>query len=1356
MAYKDVEAFLRERGIRFDPSLDTNPGSPFDIELVQPTLRRLGNDPFTVDVTTFVNDRMVQAYPDLATKEGDTLTDLLNKPVTLLFDPLVRENTRVSRNLSFKDPATLTLDEADALGANYYSNRRTGAYARGVGRLYFNSPQDITVSPVNFLTTRGGLHFFPRTIQSIRAEEMILNFDQGLSLYYFDINIIAENPGTEYNIDVGELFSIANVAASVRVDNLRRFQFGETEEGSEEYIDRIQQELSERSMVTLRGIAAKVLENFPEVSRLNVVGFNDPEMQRDVLFGGGLGEIVASGVAGSAIADSEGQAFTRRFFTSEVNFNAIVGSGEWVLTVFEAFGASVVKVRDIVVDSVYGDNELDLEEQLMVVGSSSCRWTLRKKELTLSSIPGGILFPDSANGTVAIPDGQVHIGGAYDVHVRGSSFDEATLVLDNVTDDEPLLSGLELTVVSGTPNTLRLNGLVEGTDYDLYDATYDLFANSELFGYTLQILEGTDAGNYRILSVTQSAGQPVELEVTPEPSNPGSTEYRWRLFDEINIDLVEPKETRISGSDLRTLQGSDVVDTVGGIDFSLYGVAEGDTLRVLSGPDANDYSLVADPIAPSFDKLQVDTAMSRSGSNFQYVIFRPNDAGGVLRPLVRITRVDLLDSSSQPLGSTVPYAKPIDIQSRAFQNPTRGVKHDLRDAVLGLVSDDGPFSITNGQNLDLDVYDDDGNPQTITITFSSGGTLTRDQVISQINAAMPSYHPQAAVAVGQAVGIRPRKGGVAVSGGTARTALYGGTNTYSTFDVRSATVEADGNWAALDPEIDLDSGLDVLQVVDGNNRGYYEAPYQIVGADALRVGEDLLGSVPQGSGFAPEVSRRVQIGARSLGSARIFFLEPTSFEVDSDTRFRLETDTGDLYFLPDPTLTYEKIPAPPSGTQPTDGSALATAMSDLWNSASQDFILSGIRVGDILKVETRPIGGTVGLANPVDSLVYRTLVFSLDGGPNRTLTFIRDDASLADHQVSRQGVIDQINSAAGEEICQLDGSNRLEFITTRDLIIRSTGTANMPDGGGGPVPGSPAFLGLLDDMADTGGAADFSVDRSNVSPHAGEYGIIAVSQTQLQVDMMFPGGSPFNLNPLTRQSYKVLRQGVQRIVATAMAENEAEADLYYFDVELVSEGTGDTWNIDADQQMTAEGYRSDGWYLTVSDENLTFSDAEPVHMVLSRTILEQGVDDDPANATQLSSQNLQLTYERSGVVGDIQNFASSDTERVVCSSPLGRHLIPHFVRFDVNYVGGSDESVTVPEVESYVRKIYPQDALESSDIQKILSDRGAISITNPIDLVGIVHYTDRTVYATRSQNALTTGRLAAFIPDVINITRRVS
>jgi hypothetical protein len=236
----------------------------------------------------------------------------------------------------------------------------------------------------------------------------------------------------------------------------------------------------------------------------------------------------------------------------------------------------------------------------------------------------------------------------------------------------------------------------------------------------------------------------------------------------------------------------------------------------------------------------------------------------------------------------------------------------------------------------------------------------------------------------------------------------------------------------------------------------------------------------------------------------------------------------------------------------------------------------------------------------------------------------------------------------------------------------------------------------------------------------------------------------------------VLRTGVQRVSTSQMQENTAEAGLYYFDVELVSEGTGDLWNIDAGQQLTPTGYKSDGYYLTTEDSNLTFSSVERPRMVISKSILEEGVDDDPNNATQLAGQNLLITYDRSSLVEDVQNYISSETERVVNSSPLARHLIPHFVRFDATYIGGAKEEVTVPAVEDYINKIAPAEALESSDIQKILSDAGATSITNPIDLIALVHNVDRSVTAARSQNQLTTGRLAAFIPDLLSITRNIT
>jgi len=518
MAVRDIEAFLRQQAVLFDPNMDVTPGSPFDTRVIQPAVRRLGTDPFTVDMTTFINDRLVQAFPDLATKQGDALTDLLNKPASLLWDPIVRENRRVQRNLSFQDPETLTADEAEALGANFFRERRKGQLSRGIGRVYVAQAQNVSISPVNFTTSKGGLHFFPTEIQSIRTEEIILNLGED-GLYYFDFNVTADQAGVEYNIGPNELVSIANVPSVVKVSNLRRFSAGEDEETVEDYVNRLQKEIGEKSLVTLRGIAAKLLDSFPDVNRLNVVGFGDPEMQRDVIEGGGLGGVVVGGVAGLTVADGEGQALTRRFSQSEEDFVAAV-SGDatsWVLTVFEAFGLSVL-VRDLPVLQVVNSTDIDVEDQVMILGATGLRWTLRKSELTLSGIPGGILFPDTATGTVDVPDGEVHVGGAYDVHVRGTDFDEATLAIDNVTDDEPLLSGLELQISTGG-NVFVLD-YVEGTDYDQDDAVWDIFENADVFTYALQILEGVDAGVYRIIRTSQVAGAAPTLTLDPEPTNP--------------------------------------------------------------------------------------------------------------------------------------------------------------------------------------------------------------------------------------------------------------------------------------------------------------------------------------------------------------------------------------------------------------------------------------------------------------------------------------------------------------------------------------------------------------------------------------------------------------------------------------------------------------------------------------------------------------------------------------------------------------------------------------------------------------------------------------------------------------------
>ena len=1378
MAIRDIEAYIRERASRFDPNLDLSSGSPFDVQVIQPLVRRLGTDPFSVDLSTFLDARIRQAFPDMAVDEGDALTDLLIKPNTLLWDPIIREITRVKQNLSFQDPTILTLEEAEALGANLFAERRTGAFARGIGRVFFSQPQSISVSPINYFSSKGGLRFFPTEAQTIRTDEMLVNVAPDGS-YFFDINVIAESPGDDYNIGKEELSSIANVEAAVRVTNLRRFRQGEAADTAEEFIDRAKGELTERSLVTLRGISAQLSRAFPEIRRLNVVGFNDPEMQRDVIKGGGLGTIIASGQLGLIGDDGENQAASRRFITAEESFTSLIGPTTvaprgFVLTVANGVDDAAAPVfQDFTVLAVRGADTIDIEEQVLGIGFSDLFWTLRKSELTLSDIPGGILFPDGPQGTVTIVDDEVHVGGATDMYIRGTGFDEASLVLDSVTDDESELSGLEAQPTAGLPNLLVdglvVADLVTGIDYSINSPTFRLLERAGRDGLTLQIVAGlnsTNLGVYRVVAVSQVNGQPTELQVSPAPPVLDGTDYRWRLFDKVDISLTDPKETRISDTGLVTVQSSDIVQTSPPLNLSSFGVSAGDTLRILRGPDAGDYKLLQNPLAPGFDKLQVDTVLKNTTSSLDFLIFRANAAGPLEMPLVRITQIELLDSSNQPLGTTIPYAKPVDIQSRAFQNPARGVKHTLVDVELGIISLGFPGGVVgglSGLSMTIRVLRGDGTSAVTVVGFTGNSVAA---AVTDLNTALGilGYNSAAFVftrGANLAVAFRPTGVGLVIESGTSLSLLFGNTEARTTADIRSATIDAlppmpgpgVSGWDDLSPPVDFVTGLDLVQVVDGNQVGFYGSPYSgppstgrlfenpVIFTDtrALII-RDV--SVPHDEStrqFAPAVNVQMELGSRSLGSARCYFLAPTSIEFSRDSFFYVETDNGTLRFLPDPSLSTQLLPPLPSDNKSNDGSA-ATAGS-VFTSLSQDFLQAGVQPGDELHIDYVPLTGTVVLADPVPSLAGKVLTFSINNGPNLVLAFIRDDVSLPVTDVSRDGVVAQINAAAGLNIVSLTGANVLEFEADAKIVIRGPGTAN-------PLILGPVF----------GSTKNFNIeDVNNVSPHAAAspYVITGTTAATLGISSTFGPTAPFAGPTLARQGYRIRRPGVQRITTTTMSAQQAEAGLFYFDVELVSEGAGDLWNIGAKQRLFVDVYRSDGYYLETDDSNLTFSSIERPRLVISKSILEEGVDDSPTNATQIVGQNLLITYERSQLVADAQAFVTAETERVQCESALVRHLIPHFVRLDLFYVGGSTEEVVVRDTDQYVRDLFPEDALESSDLQKVVTDRGATSINNPLDLIAIVHNVDRTIQAARSQNALTTGRLAAFIPDLLNIKRDI-
>lgn len=1335
MGLLDFEVFIKERLAVFDSGLDLSPGSPIDVQLVQPLLRRLGVDPFTLDAATFITERLSQEYPDIAGADGDAISDLLTKPALLLWDPIIREIQRVKSSQSLRDPSTLTLDEADALGANIFAKRRLGEFARGTGRIYFAQPQPISISQSNFFTSRSGLHYFPVDIQSIRAEEMLLNSEG--SLYYFDVNLIAERAGDQYNIGSLELVTVANVAAAVRVTNKVRFRSGLAEMNAETFIGEIDQSLSERSLVTTRGIGARLTAAFPEISRLNVVGMGDPEMQRDILSGGSLGPMLAFGTDASSAPDGEAKPTTRRLRVPSADFLSLIGPPGtvtgWVLTLFPpSTGPAFLEapfVRDLPIARVVDGQTLDVTGQVLRSGVRDAPWAIRKMELTVSGIPGGILFPDGPSGTVAVTADKVHIGGCTDILVRGLNYDSSSLLLDIAKDDTPANEGLAASLVY-PDGYVELQDLELGVNYAEEDPTWLELESAGKYHYSLEILDGVGAGVYRILKVEQLIYPRLYVLPAFEGVIPGT--FRWRLVDSLHIDLVEPKQTRLRSGHGRTLQNVAyfTTDLLPKIDFSALGVSVGDTLRIFEGSDKGDFVIEDVPLAT---KLTVNRPFTHASDGVPFAIFRGNAAGGVQRPLMRISKVNLLDASGQPTGSIVPYAKPVEILSNSFQNVSNGVKTEVEDASLGLVSFPAPTTLFGSPAF---VFTGPGNLRIsweggLVVTSFPAGTISLTSVINSINA-------QSNLAVGYSIAVAMQYDGEHFVGivpvgpntntqGSSRVvlnALFGDSLldvndiVHTSRDIRSMGMS--GTWADVKPPIDGD--LDSVHVLDGLQSGLYKGPAVSSTTDLVLVTEH---------DFAPELSVAVRVGYRSLGSARLYFLDPTSMEVDQDTVFTVvDLNKNVLNFKPDPLLSRQIYPALPNGSKPLDGVSVAT---DVFHSSGTDFIRKGVRAGDILRIDYVPVAGAP-IADPVPGLALKQLRISYDNQPDRFVTFTNDSPTPG--AVSRDGVAAQINAAIGERICRIqqDGADyELVFNPTKSIILREQNTS--------PYSGN-VTLGF-NDLADT----------SNWALCAGDYEIVEVAPGSDVNKLTLDSSLPF---AETSQQFSVLRKGEQRIVSTTMAKQTTSGGLYYWDVELVSEGPGNLWNLDAGEEMVVAGYRSDGYFLTTPDSNTTFSPAEQEELILSRSLMEVGVDDDPDNATQLTGLSLSINYEHSSLVQGVQNFVGAETERVINSSPLARGLVPHYVRFDLNYFGGSQPSEVTPTVENFILNLPPDASLYSSEVQDIVAGKGATYIQNPISLLAVVYNFDRSVVLVRSQDALSTGRLSAFIPERVNLTRNTS
>jgi hypothetical protein len=280
-----------------------------------------------------------------------------------------------------------------------------------------------------------------------------------------------------------------------------------------------------------------------------------------------------------------------------------------------------------------------------------------------------------------------------------------------------------------------------------------------------------------------------------------------------------------------------------------------------------------------------------------------------------------------------------------------------------------------------------------------------------------------------------------------------------------------------------------------------------------------------------------------------------------------------------------------------------------------------------------------------------------------------------------------------------------------------------------------------------------STTNEAASARSGDYEITKVGFTSTPTsDHAYLQISPTPTVVGQSQHIQIYRPGVQRIIPKTMI-NQQEYALYFMDVELISEGPGNEWNLGPDFVMTAEDYRADGYYLQATDDLRTFSMDEEVQLVLSPTLLSETTPDKREAATAVYNQNYNITYERSPLVESIQAFCKSEMERVLVANILVRHLMPHYISTEMTYSGGSETNVILQDILDFLKTLEPTDRLEASDLEHLIRKRGASYVQNPVTLIAVVHNLDRSVTVERSQDYVTAGLMSTFFAENITVTR---
>ena len=224
-----------------------------------------------------------EANPQASVSKGTPIHDLWLTVAAQLLEPFYFDlESSFGDGFSLKNYETLSNEEMDTKCENLLVFRRTGNEGSQRARILVDTPADLTFGEGELIAfdSEGNSYANSGTI-FVTQEELDLQRD-GL-FYYFDAEFSAEEKKSGMT-QIADLDDTSIFAGFVSIQGLEdTIVDGLEDETNEELYFRTLESIANRALVTSKGTAATILDNFKNsVQEVRSIGMGDPEMMRDI------------------------------------------------------------------------------------------------------------------------------------------------------------------------------------------------------------------------------------------------------------------------------------------------------------------------------------------------------------------------------------------------------------------------------------------------------------------------------------------------------------------------------------------------------------------------------------------------------------------------------------------------------------------------------------------------------------------------------------------------------------------------------------------------------------------------------------------------------------------------------------------------------------------------------------------------------------------------------------------------------------------------------------------------------------------------------------------------------------------